>query len=258
MGRGGLVDTGRRRRNARELSQPRTAVCGLARCGDALRQMGFVPAATHRELGPRRIQLIGDAAHAMLPNAGQGAAQAFEDAYILARWLAAAPAEPASCHGEFRRIRIPRVHAVQRARRPLCAPSMITTRDGQISRGQRLTPSMPWRGSGVTMRSRRGTAIRWCRLGRKDRWIAEEDDLSAGNAHVAREPRPPVAPIDDKVVALRLARDGFVDRILERLVALRGAQRLAEVGRVGLTEAHVESAGAGDPHAVARLCRNCA
>jgi salicylate hydroxylase len=41
--------------------------------------------------GRGRIQLIGDAAHAMLPNAGQGAAQAFEDAYILARWLAALP-----------------------------------------------------------------------------------------------------------------------------------------------------------------------
>ena len=33
--------------------------------------------------GRGRIQLIGDAAHAMLPNAGQGACQAFEDAYIL-------------------------------------------------------------------------------------------------------------------------------------------------------------------------------
>ncbi|HSZ66834.1 MAG TPA: FAD-dependent monooxygenase, partial [Xanthobacteraceae bacterium] len=31
--------------------------------------------------GRNRIQLIGDAAHAMLPNAGQGACQAFEDAY---------------------------------------------------------------------------------------------------------------------------------------------------------------------------------
>src|SRR5256886_5755567 len=35
--------------------------------------------------GRGRIELIGDAAHAMLPNAGQGACQAFEDAYILAR-----------------------------------------------------------------------------------------------------------------------------------------------------------------------------
>ena len=63
--------------------------------------------------GHGRIQLIGDAAHAMLPNAGQGACQAFEDAYILARWLEASR-DPVEAFGNFRRIRIPRVHGVQR------------------------------------------------------------------------------------------------------------------------------------------------
>ena len=63
--------------------------------------------------GRGRIQLIGDAAHAMLPNAGQGACQAFEDAYILARWLDACR-NPVEAFASFRRIRIPRVHAVQR------------------------------------------------------------------------------------------------------------------------------------------------
>jgi salicylate hydroxylase len=62
--------------------------------------------------GRGRIQLIGDAAHAMLPNAGQGACQAFEDAYILARWLDAR--DPPEAFANFRRIRIPRVHGVQR------------------------------------------------------------------------------------------------------------------------------------------------
>jgi salicylate hydroxylase len=62
--------------------------------------------------GRGRIQLIGDAAHAMLPNAGQGACQAFEDAYILARWLDGR--DPAEAFANFRRIRIPRVHGVQR------------------------------------------------------------------------------------------------------------------------------------------------
>jgi salicylate hydroxylase len=64
--------------------------------------------------GRDRIQLIGDAAHAMLPNAGQGAAQAFEDAYILGRWLGAMPGNPAAALENFRRIRIRRVHSVQR------------------------------------------------------------------------------------------------------------------------------------------------
>jgi salicylate hydroxylase len=63
--------------------------------------------------GRGRIQLIGDAAHAMLPNAGQGACQAFEDAYILARWLDACR-DPVEAFDHFRRVRIPRVHAVQR------------------------------------------------------------------------------------------------------------------------------------------------
>ena len=63
--------------------------------------------------GRSRIQLIGDAAHAMLPNAGQGACQAFEDAYILARWLDACR-DPAEAFTNFRRIRIPRVQVVQR------------------------------------------------------------------------------------------------------------------------------------------------
>jgi salicylate hydroxylase len=63
--------------------------------------------------GRGRIQLIGDAAHAMLPNAGQGACQAFEDGYILARWLIAEH-DPAEAFRNFRRVRIPRVHAIQR------------------------------------------------------------------------------------------------------------------------------------------------
>jgi salicylate hydroxylase len=63
--------------------------------------------------GRSRVQLIGDAAHAMLPNAGQGACQAFEDAYILGRWLEACR-DPVEAFANFRRVRIPRVHGVQR------------------------------------------------------------------------------------------------------------------------------------------------
>jgi salicylate hydroxylase len=63
--------------------------------------------------GRGRIQLIGDAAHAMLPNAGQGACQGFEDAYVLARWLDAKRDDPVDALESFRRIRIPRVHGVQ-------------------------------------------------------------------------------------------------------------------------------------------------
>lgn len=64
--------------------------------------------------GRGRVQLIGDAAHAMLPNAGQGAAQAFEDAYVLARWLDALRSDPLAAFENFRKVRYPRAHAVQR------------------------------------------------------------------------------------------------------------------------------------------------
>jgi salicylate hydroxylase len=64
--------------------------------------------------GRGRIQLIGDASHAMLPNAGQGACMAFEDAYMLARWLDARRDDPIEAFHNFRRVRIPRVHGVQR------------------------------------------------------------------------------------------------------------------------------------------------
>ena len=64
--------------------------------------------------GRGRLQLIGDAAHAMLPNIGQGACQAFEDAYILARWMDAQRDDPMAAFANFRRVRIPRVQAIQR------------------------------------------------------------------------------------------------------------------------------------------------
>lgn len=64
--------------------------------------------------GHGRFQLIGEAAHPMLPNAGQGSSQAFEDAYVLARWLDAGRDDPEAALAAFRNVRIPRAHAVQR------------------------------------------------------------------------------------------------------------------------------------------------
>ena len=98
--------------------------------------MGFVHAAAHRELGPRRnVQLIGDAAHAMLPNIGQGAGQAFEDAYILARWLQA-ESDPAAACENFRRVRIPRVHTVQ-----LCSAAIVRAKHDYDRKSEKAAPA---------------------------------------------------------------------------------------------------------------------
>jgi 2-polyprenyl-6-methoxyphenol hydroxylase-like FAD-dependent oxidoreductase len=58
-----------------------------------------------------RIVLVGDAAHATTPGIGQGAAQAIEDAVVLADRLAAS-GDLATALGEYEAIRRPRAEAV--------------------------------------------------------------------------------------------------------------------------------------------------
>ncbi|HEX5216836.1 MAG TPA: FAD-dependent monooxygenase [Vicinamibacterales bacterium] len=65
-----------------------------------------------------RVVLLGDAAHAMTPNTGQGAGMALEDAWVLARELARAPTVGHALQ-TYERIRIPRVRAIHRASRLL-------------------------------------------------------------------------------------------------------------------------------------------
>ena len=55
-----------------------------------------------------RVVLIGDAAHAMTPNLGQGGAQAIEDALVLAEELSKTDSV-AQALGRFERIRMPKV-----------------------------------------------------------------------------------------------------------------------------------------------------
>ena len=60
-----------------------------------------------RYWGEGRVTLLGDAAHAATPNLGQGACQAIEDAYVLARYLRGA-AEIADALHRYEAKRIPR------------------------------------------------------------------------------------------------------------------------------------------------------
>lgn len=58
-----------------------------------------------------RVVLLGDAAHAMTPNLGQGGAQAIEDAWVLAgRFAAETPINIALW--EYERLRMPKVRAI--------------------------------------------------------------------------------------------------------------------------------------------------
>src|ERR1700683_1763633 len=59
------------------------------------------------------LAVIGDAAHPMFPFLGQGAAQAIEDAAVLAGCLAADPADPAAALRRYDALRIPRTSRLQ-------------------------------------------------------------------------------------------------------------------------------------------------
>lgn len=91
--------------------------------------------------GARRVALIGDAAHAMTPNLGQGAGQALEDVAVLTRVLTTAPVPDAIA--AYARIRRPRVTALHRRSRAmgrvgqLSHPILTAARDVVL----RLTPA---------------------------------------------------------------------------------------------------------------------
>src|SRR5688572_18103767 len=74
---------------------------------------------------------------------------------------------------------------------------------------------------------------------------------AAGDAHVARHGGAAMIAVDDEVVPLRLPANGFANRGLEQVVALRGAERSTEIRGIFLAEAHVERTGAGDADAIA-------
>ncbi|PTA69408.1 FAD-dependent monooxygenase [Deinococcus arcticus] len=94
-----------------------------------------------RRWGQGHVTLLGDAAHALTPNLGQGAALALEDAWVLGQHLLAAPDVPAALD-RYEAQRRPRVRAVQRQ-------SWLLGQAGQLESGtlralrdlaMRLTP----------------------------------------------------------------------------------------------------------------------
>ncbi|WP_426446856.1 FAD-dependent monooxygenase [Paenibacillus sp. S-38] len=78
------------------------------------------------------VTLLGDAAHPMLPNLGQGGAQAMEDAAVLAAVLD--PGDPAASLKRYERLRIPRTSGVVQGSRRMARLMQITHPWGAAAR----------------------------------------------------------------------------------------------------------------------------
>ncbi|WP_158550080.1 FAD-dependent monooxygenase [Runella aurantiaca] len=65
-----------------------------------------------RQLAYGKVLLIGDAAHAMTPNMGQGACQGIEDAVVLQRLIRQYPTDLSEVFQKFEAVRLPRTTTI--------------------------------------------------------------------------------------------------------------------------------------------------
>jgi 2-polyprenyl-6-methoxyphenol hydroxylase-like FAD-dependent oxidoreductase len=95
----------------------------LATPGDSILRGDIQDRPPAARWGEGRVTLLGDAAHPMTPNLGQGACQAIEDAVVLARELSATGvgADPVATLRRYEAARAPRANAVVTAARRLGA-----------------------------------------------------------------------------------------------------------------------------------------
>ena len=94
-----------------------------------------------------RVTLLGDAAHAMEPFQAQGAAQAVEDAYVLAHCLADDPRDPAAALARYELARTVRAEGLQASSHTAANVFYLPDGDEQRARDAAYTTShetQPW------------------------------------------------------------------------------------------------------------------
>jgi salicylate hydroxylase len=95
-----------------------------------------------------RVTLLGDAAHAMEPFQAQGAAQAIEDAYVLAECVAdASSADVAEALRRYEQVRMQRAEEMQDSSRAAADTLYLPDGDRQRERDERyrtLLDTYPW------------------------------------------------------------------------------------------------------------------
>ncbi|MEV8634634.1 FAD-dependent monooxygenase [Streptosporangium sp. NPDC051023] len=89
------------------------------------------------------IALVGDAAHPMFPFYAQGAAQALEDAAVLAHCLVDQPADPSAALERYEKIRRPRATRVQQASRGRAETNHLPDGPAQQARDESFAKEDP-------------------------------------------------------------------------------------------------------------------
>jgi len=118
----------------------------LRACRSVLRGAVFVRRPIER-WSYGRITLLGDAAHAMAPFQAQGAAQAVEDAYVLAECLGAQTDDPLAALARYERLRSARAEELQTSSSG--AADVFYLPDGEEQRArdrdyETLSERLPW------------------------------------------------------------------------------------------------------------------
>ncbi|WP_406674223.1 FAD-dependent monooxygenase [Nonomuraea sp. N2-4H] len=105
-----------------------------------------------------RVALVGDAAHAMTPNLGQGACQAIEDAVVLGHL--ADPARPGESLAAYTAARKERTTRIVRRSLTLCRmsrlrnPLAVRLRDSALTAANRISPDLMLRSMDEILRWR--------------------------------------------------------------------------------------------------------
>jgi 2-polyprenyl-6-methoxyphenol hydroxylase-like FAD-dependent oxidoreductase len=151
----GLGEQGELLRVFRTWHEPILTLVQLVSPGDVLRHDVAELSAPLRSFHQGRVALLGDAAHPMTPNLGQGACQAIEDAVVLARLVARSGSGAASVGqalAEYTAQRLPRTTQVVRWSRRMGAmstwkaPAAVAFRDELASVMGRIAPAAALRG----------------------------------------------------------------------------------------------------------------
>jgi 2-polyprenyl-6-methoxyphenol hydroxylase-like FAD-dependent oxidoreductase len=133
--------------------EPIPGLLASARPQDVLRHDVAELAAPLPSFAHGRVALLGDAAHPMAPNLGQGACQALEDAAVLARFAAGTePAGVPAMLARYSAARLPRTSDVVRWSRRAgmmatwTSPAAVALRDTVVRVAGKLAPNAALRG----------------------------------------------------------------------------------------------------------------